>query len=98
MRESASRAGRPIVRRIPAGWPEPDDELRRVLLAWRSEAARQSGLPPQMLLHDATVEALACLRPSTMEGLLAIPGFGPVKAARYGPVLLDFLGERAVSA
>ena len=98
LRESAARAGRPLGRRTPPGWPEPDEELRRALLAWRGEAARFSGVPPQMLLHDATVEALACLRPRTMEDLLAVPGFGPVKAARYGPVLLDILGDRAVSA
>ena len=98
LRESAARAGRPLGRRTPPGWPEPDEELRHALLAWRQEAARHSGVPPQMLLHDVTVEALACMRPATMDDLLAVPGFGPVKAARYGPVLLDILGERAASA
>ena len=98
LKESAARAGRPLARRTPKGWPEADDELRRALLTWRSEAARHSGIPPQMVLHDATVEALASMRPSTMEDLLTMPGFGPVRADRYGPVLLDILGERAVSA
>jgi superfamily I DNA/RNA helicase len=98
LRESAARSGRPRGRRTPAGWPEADDELRRALVAWRSEAARHSGVPPQMVLHDATVEALACMRPHTMDDLLAIPGFGPVRAARYGPVLLHILGQRAASA
>jgi superfamily I DNA/RNA helicase len=98
LRDSAARAGKPLARRTPAGWPQPDDELRKALKAWRSEAARVSGVPPQLLLHDATVEALACMRPNTMDDLLAMPGFGPVKAARYGPVLLDILGERAASA
>ena len=98
LRESAARAGRPLGRRVPPGWPEADQELRQALLTWRRDTARHSGIPPQMLLHDATVEALACLRPRTMDDLLGIPGFGPVKAARYGPILLDILGERAVSA
>lgn len=98
LRRSAAQAGRPLGRRTPGHWPAADDRLRQSLLSWRVEAARSSGVPPQVLLHDVTVEAMASLRPRTMEELLAIPGFGAVKAGRYGPVLLDLLGERAESA
>jgi DNA helicase-2/ATP-dependent DNA helicase PcrA len=98
LRRSAARAGRAAGRSTPPDWPEADDRLRQAVQAWRIEAARHSGVPPQVLLHDATVEALAALRPQTMDDLLAIPGFGPVKAARYGPVLLDIVGQRARSA
>ena len=98
LRQSAARAGRPLGRRTPEHWPAADDRLRQSLLAWRLEAARASGVPPQVLLHDVTVEAMASLRPRTMDELLTIPGFGAVKAGRYGPVLLDILGERAESA
>ena len=98
LRQSAARAGRPLGRRTPEHWPEADDRIRQALLSWRLEAARASGVPPQVLLHDVTVEAMASLRPRTMDDLLSIPGFGAVKAGRYGPVLLDILGERAASA
>jgi DNA helicase-2/ATP-dependent DNA helicase PcrA len=91
-------ARRPAGRRTPADWPETDDRLRRLLLTWRSETARGTGVPPAVLLHDITLEALAALRPGTMDELLAVPGFGPVKACRYGPVLLDILSDRAQSA
>ena len=98
LRESAARAGRPARRPTPRHWPEADDSLRRALLAWRLDAARTTGVPPHVLLHDVTVEALAALQPATMEELLAVPGFGAVKAARYGPVLLDIVGMPARSA
>jgi ATP-dependent DNA helicase RecQ len=98
LRESAARAGRPARRPTPRHWPEPDESLRRALLGWRLDVARSTGVPPYVLLHDVTVEALAALRPATMDELLAVPGFGAVKAARYGPVLLDIVGVRQQSA
>jgi DNA helicase-2/ATP-dependent DNA helicase PcrA len=98
LRESATRAGRPLGRRTPEHWPAADAHLRQSLLRWRLEAARASGVPPKVLLHDVTVEALAALRPRTMDELLAIPGFGAVKAGRYGATLLDIVTDRAQSA
>ena len=47
------------------------------------------GVPPHVLLHDATVQAIAARRPATAEELLAVPGLGPVKVARYGPAILE---------
>jgi DNA helicase-2/ATP-dependent DNA helicase PcrA len=98
LRGSAARAGRPMGRRTPDHWPAPDPALRQAVLAWRLEAARATGVPPKVLLHDVTVEALASLRPRTTDELLAIPGFGAVKAGRYGAVLLDLVADRAQSA
>lgn len=85
-------------RRLAPGGAEPDPILRRALREWRLKAARDSGVPPQVLLHDATVDALAAIRPSTSAELLAVPGFGPVKAKRYGAPILGILAERAVPA
>ncbi|HUB69545.1 MAG TPA: ATP-dependent DNA helicase UvrD2 [Acidimicrobiales bacterium] len=56
---------------------------------WRRRLARASGVPPHVLLHDATIDALAVRRPSTPEELLCVPGLGPVKVARYGPAILE---------
>ena len=70
---------------LPDGWPEPDPDLVAALRAWRRDAARASGLPPYVILHDTTLAALASLHPATTEELLAVPGLGPVKAGRYGP-------------
>ena len=46
-------------------------------------------MPPHVLLHDSTVQAIAARRPATAEELLAVPGLGPVKVARYGPAILE---------
>jgi DNA helicase-2/ATP-dependent DNA helicase PcrA len=59
------------------------------LREWRRRLARASGVPPHVLLHDATVQAIATRRPTTAEELLAVPGLGPVKVARYGPAILE---------
>jgi DNA helicase-2/ATP-dependent DNA helicase PcrA len=88
LRRQAAVRGRPLGPRTPPSWPDPDPQVLAALRAWRLEAARNSGVPPHVLLHDVTIEALAALRPTTVEELLAVPGLGPVKAGRYGQFLL----------
>jgi DNA helicase-2/ATP-dependent DNA helicase PcrA len=98
LRERSQSARRPIRSRLPEGWADPDPDLVRSLRSWRLETARTSGVPAYVVLHDVTLEALAALRPTTVEQLLAVPGLGPVKAARYGPSLLSLVADRVVSA
>jgi DNA helicase II / ATP-dependent DNA helicase PcrA len=98
LRDRSRSARRPIRSRLPQGWAEPDPDLVRSLRAWRLDTARTSGVPAYVVLHDVTLEALAVLRPTTVEQLLAVPGLGPVKAARYGPSLLSLVARPAASA
>ena len=79
-------------------WPDPDQEIIASLRSWRSQAARASGVPQYAILHDATMSAVASLRPRNPEELVAVPGLGPVKASRYGSTLLAIVAKRAVSA
>ncbi len=74
-----------------SGRPVPDPDLVGALRAWRADAARAAGIPAYVVLHDATMAALASLRPRNTEELLLVPGLGPVKASRYGPTLLALL-------
>ena len=97
LREKSRSARRPIASRLPPGWADPDPELVRSLRAWRLETARTTGVPAYVVLHDVTLEALAALRPATVEELLAVPGLGPVKASRHGPSLLSLVAERLTS-
>jgi DNA helicase-2/ATP-dependent DNA helicase PcrA len=90
-------ASYPAGLRLPAGWPDPDPEVVGALQAWRASAARAAGIPAYVVLHDATLAALASRRPRTTEELLAVPGLGPVKAGRYGPTLLSLLSDRVAA-
>jgi DNA helicase II / ATP-dependent DNA helicase PcrA len=59
------------------------------LTDWRRRLARASGVPAHVLLHDSTVKAIAERKPATADELLLVPGLGPVKAARFGPAILE---------
>jgi DNA helicase-2/ATP-dependent DNA helicase PcrA len=79
--------------RADEGGPEP--EVLDALRAWRSAAARAAGVPAYLVLHDATLLALAEARPRTRAGLLELPGLGPVRTERFGDALLDVLARVA---
>jgi DNA helicase-2/ATP-dependent DNA helicase PcrA len=78
--------------------PGPDPAVLRVLRDWRARTARAASVPPSVLLHDATLSALASARPATIEDLLTVPGIGGVKAARYGDALLALLADCGMPA
>lgn len=89
-------AGRPALRAerpATALARSADPEVIEVLRAWRSATARASGVPAHVILHDVTLAAVASASPRSAEELIALPGIGPVKGARYGPVILDLLAE-----
>jgi superfamily II DNA helicase RecQ len=79
--------------RAEEGGPEP--EVLGALRAWRAAAARAAGVPAYLVLHDATLLALAEARPRTRAGLLELPGLGPVRTERFGDALLDVLSRAA---
>ena len=60
------------------------DELRKL----RTQLARQHGVPPYVIFHDATLLAMLRALPSNEEELAAISGVGDAKLKRYGH---DFL-------
>ena len=75
-----------------------DPAVLEALRSWRSAAARASGVPAYVILHDTTLATVATSLPTTSEELLGLPGFGPVKAARYGPALLEVVSSSRASA
>jgi ATP-dependent DNA helicase RecQ len=84
-----------------AGAPEPeaaptpsDEEARFVALkALRRRIADAKHMPAYIVFSDATLIAMAELRPRTEQELLAIPGVGPRKLAAYGEAFLALLRE-----
>ena len=89
---SATPAG---PKRTPAGPiiddPASPEVAARIdaLKAWRRERARADGLPAYVILHDATLRAIAERHPTSESGLLAIPGFGAGKLEKYGAEILE---------
>jgi DNA helicase-2/ATP-dependent DNA helicase PcrA len=75
-----------------------DPVLVSALRSWRAATAKASGMPAYVIFHDTTLAALAEARPDCVDGLLKVPGVGPVKAGRYGEALLALLAEHAATA
>ena len=76
----------------PRRTSSPDPGLSARLRQWRSEKARASNVPAYVIMHDATIEAIARDHPRTVDDLLEIPGIGERKAARFGAEILKLVG------
>ena len=71
----------------------PDQDLYEKLRVLRTELARQAKVPAYVIFHDATLQNLAKLQPTTEEALLSVPGIGEQKAAKYGSAVLTVIAE-----
>jgi DNA helicase-2/ATP-dependent DNA helicase PcrA len=76
---------------------DADPTVLEALKAWRRVAAKAAGVPAYVIFHDTTLAAVAEAKPKSRSALLALPGLGPVKAARYGDELLRVVAEAAAS-
>ncbi|EXI75635.1 MAG TPA: DNA helicase RecQ [Candidatus Accumulibacter phosphatis] len=89
-RGSAAR-GRSAVRAVadaPSQRSQQQSPLVARLRQWRSEKAREQGVPAYVILHDRTLLEIAALLPDSPQALLAVPGIGLAKVQRYGDELL----------
>ena len=59
----------------------------------RTRLAREQGVPPYVIFHDATLREIARLRPRTPGDLALIGGIGAGKIERYGDEVLDVVSE-----
>ncbi len=80
-------AGPPAAERIRRR-SDSDDPVFEALRAWRLAVAREEGVPPYVIAHDATLLAIAETRPRTPAGLRRVKGMGPAKLDRYGDGIL----------
>ena len=60
----------------------------RRLRALRRSLADAEGVPAYIVFSDAVLARMAATRPTDDAGLLAVPGIGPAKLARYGAAFL----------
>jgi len=63
------------------------------LRAWRSETAREDGVPAYVIFHDATLAELARSAPATVDELRGIPGIGARKLERFGEALIETIAD-----
>ena len=77
-----------------------DLELKEYLREWRRNVARDKGVSAFVVLHDSALVDLCLAKPSTLQELRRISGFGEKRVEMYGQQILDALrrfreGERA---
>jgi ATP-dependent DNA helicase RecQ len=87
-------------RNVGTSLSTPDTQLREYLREWRRNTARDLGVAAFLVLHDTALDALCAAKPSTLQALRAVSGFGDKKVERYGQEILEALqrfhkGERA---
>jgi ATP-dependent DNA helicase RecQ len=67
-----------------------DDSLLAALKEWRRRAS--NGKPAYTVAHNSTLEAIAALKPSSLDELAAIKGVGPAFVERHGSQVLELVG------
>lgn len=68
---------------------DTDESLFQALRKWRAEEARKQGMPPYIVASDRVLLAVVAKKPTTLDALREVPGFGPAKTEKYGPALVD---------
>ena len=67
---------------------EPHDHVYDELLMWRTNAGRVANLDPTIFCSDEVLRRIAQARPTNVEELSAIEGFGQSMALRVGQRVL----------
>jgi DNA helicase-2/ATP-dependent DNA helicase PcrA len=72
---------------------DEDAALFDALRKWRLERARAEKVSPFIVAYDSVLASIAEHRPRTEAELLAIPGIGPGKVAKYGEDILALVAN-----
>jgi ATP-dependent DNA helicase RecQ len=91
-----TRGSRRTTRVETESWDGVDRGLFDRLRAVRLDIARQRGIPPYVVFHDATLREMARLRPRSMSALRAVWGVGERKAEDVGAAFLDAIATYTV--
>jgi ATP-dependent DNA helicase RecQ len=75
----------------PADFPAEAAPVFETLRAWRAKVAKEQGMPAYVIFHDATLRAIATLRPRTLADLGTVSGVGQGKLAKFGDQVLAAL-------
>ncbi len=66
-----------------------DEGLYDALRQWRRDKAAEEKVPAYCVFTDATLTALAEIKPLDATGLVKVPGIGQVKLTKYGSDLVE---------
>ena len=88
VRSARRRRDSQLVTGASLGIEAYEQPLWDALRALRTQLARQQGVPPYVVFHDATLLAMLRAMPATEEELAEVSGVGEAKLKRYGR---DFL-------
>ncbi len=70
-----------------------DQDLWEALRALRLNLAEESGVPPYVVFHDATLQEMVKKRPQNSNDLRRISGVGDQKLTRYGQKFLNEIAK-----
>ncbi|MEZ5741858.1 MAG: DNA helicase RecQ [Burkholderiaceae bacterium] len=81
-------------RRVEPLLPTPEAQGRfERLREWRSATAKERGVPPYVIFHDRTLQAIAEQAPTRLSELEDISGIGDRKRDEYGEALIALLSQ-----
>lgn len=95
LRQASSGRSSSSSRRAVVDLAEADIPLFEALRAWRAAEAKEQGVPAYIVFGDATLRAVAELRPQSLSDLDGVSGIGEKKLAAYGEGLLSVVAEQA---
>lgn len=75
---------------------EYDETIFEALRRWRRREAQERSVPAYVVLTDATLLAVAEVRPADERGLRAVSGIGATKAERYGAAVLRIVADPTI--
>ncbi len=74
---------------------DADPGLVEALRMWRRQTSERLAVPAYVVMHDATMEAIAAAKPTTERQLINVPGIGPAKLDQYGDEILALVEAAA---
>ncbi|WP_435081052.1 DNA helicase RecQ [Clavibacter michiganensis] len=77
--------------------PEEAQDLFEALRGWRSEQAKEQGVPAYVVFADVTLREVATVRPADLGQLAGITGVGQKKLDTYGEGLLAVVAGSAAA-
>ena len=71
------------------------DEIKILesLKLWRTERAKEDGLPAYMIATNSELFAIAKFKPAKKEELIELKGFGEKKIVKFGEEIIDILEQ-----